>query len=210
MKKIVIASACRTAIGKFGGTLANVPAAELGSIVIKEALNRAGVKPEQVDEVMFGSILTAAAGQNMAQIGPVQVLHQVLIIGQYISKPMALGRHQQRTGPIVSTQQVAIVFFQSKQPVHSGAQLAAEIPIIQRRGQHNHITGAYGWIDPVHIIFLDTGTGTTAVAAETAFTPVDLHITQEKFRNGVSGLTGALGEFLYQCGGVSVFSRAAV
>ena len=60
----------------------------------------------------------------MAQIGPVQVLHQVLIIGQYISKPMALGRHQQRTGPIVPTQQVAIVFFQSKQPVHSGAQLA--------------------------------------------------------------------------------------
>ena len=46
MKKIVIASACRTAIGKFGGTLANVPAAELGSIVIKEALNRANVKPE--------------------------------------------------------------------------------------------------------------------------------------------------------------------
>ena len=41
MKKIVIASACRTAIGKFGGTLANVPAVELGSIVIKEALNRA-------------------------------------------------------------------------------------------------------------------------------------------------------------------------
>ena len=44
MKKIVIASACRTAIGKFGGTLANVPAAELGSIVIKEALDRANVK----------------------------------------------------------------------------------------------------------------------------------------------------------------------
>ena len=51
MKKIVIASACRTAIGKFGGTLANVPAAELGSIVIKEALDRAHVKPEQVDHV---------------------------------------------------------------------------------------------------------------------------------------------------------------
>ena len=45
MKKIVIASACRTAIGKFGGTLANVPAVELGSIVIKEALNRANVAP---------------------------------------------------------------------------------------------------------------------------------------------------------------------
>ena len=46
MKKIVIASACRTAIGKFGGTLSNVPAAELGSIVIKEAINRAGIQPE--------------------------------------------------------------------------------------------------------------------------------------------------------------------
>ena len=49
MKKIVIASACRTAIGKFGGTLSNVPAAELGAVVIKEALQRANVKPEQVD-----------------------------------------------------------------------------------------------------------------------------------------------------------------
>ena len=55
MKKIVIASACRTAIGKFGGTLANVPAAELGSIVIKEALNRANVKPEQVDHVYMAA-----------------------------------------------------------------------------------------------------------------------------------------------------------
>ena len=54
MKKIVIASACRTAIGKFGGTLANVPAVELGSIVIKEALNRANVAPEQVDHVYMG------------------------------------------------------------------------------------------------------------------------------------------------------------
>ena len=55
MKKVVIASACRTAIGKFGGTLANVPAAELGSIVIKEALERAHVAPEQVDHVRKGS-----------------------------------------------------------------------------------------------------------------------------------------------------------
>ena len=54
MKKIVIASACRTAIGKFGGTLANVPAVELGSIVIKEALNRANVAPEQPDERRSG------------------------------------------------------------------------------------------------------------------------------------------------------------
>ena len=58
---------CRTAIGSFGGALKNTPAVDLGAIVIKEALNRAGVKPEQVDEVMFGCILTAAQGQNVAR-----------------------------------------------------------------------------------------------------------------------------------------------
>ena len=67
MKKIVIASACRTAIGKFGGTLANVPAAELGSIVIKEALDRAHVKPEQVDQVYMGCVIQAGLGQNVAR-----------------------------------------------------------------------------------------------------------------------------------------------
>ena len=67
MKKIVIASACRTAIGKFGGTLSNVPAAELGSIVIKEAIARAGVKPEQVDQVYMGCVIQAGQGQNVAR-----------------------------------------------------------------------------------------------------------------------------------------------
>ena len=67
MKKIVIASACRTAIGKFGGTLSNVPAAELGSIVIKEAINRAGIKPEQVDHVYMGCVIQAGLGQNVAR-----------------------------------------------------------------------------------------------------------------------------------------------
>ena len=56
-----------TAIGKMGGALSNTPAAELGSIVIKEALNRAGVKPEQVDEVLMGCVIQAAQGQNVAR-----------------------------------------------------------------------------------------------------------------------------------------------
>ena len=67
MKEIYIVNCCRTAVGSFGGSLKDTPAAELGSIVIKEALYRAGVKPEQVDEVMFGCILTAAQGQNVAR-----------------------------------------------------------------------------------------------------------------------------------------------
>lgn len=67
MKKIVLAGACRTAIGAMGGALSTVPAAELGSIVIKEALNRAGVKAEQVDHVYMGCVIQAGLGQNVAR-----------------------------------------------------------------------------------------------------------------------------------------------
>ena len=66
-RKVVIASACRTPIGKFGGTLKDVPATELGTIVIKEAMKRAGVKPEQIDEVYMGNVIQAGNGQNPAR-----------------------------------------------------------------------------------------------------------------------------------------------
>ncbi len=66
-KKVVLAGACRTAIGKMGGALSNTPVADLGAIVIKEALNRAGVKPELVDEVKMGCVIQAAQGQNVAR-----------------------------------------------------------------------------------------------------------------------------------------------
>ncbi|GMO58062.1 MAG: acetyl-CoA C-acetyltransferase [Treponemataceae bacterium] len=66
-KEIVIASACRTAVGSFGGSLKDIPAADLGSIVIKEALNRAGVKPADVDEVIMGCVIQAGLGQNIAR-----------------------------------------------------------------------------------------------------------------------------------------------
>ena len=67
MKEVYVVNCCRTAIGSFGGSLKDTPAAEMGAVVIKEALNRAGVKPENVDEVMFGCILTAGLGQNPAR-----------------------------------------------------------------------------------------------------------------------------------------------
>jgi len=66
-QKIVLAGAVRTAIGKMGGALSNTPVADLGTIVIKEALNRAGVKPDQVDEVLMGCVIQAAQGQNVAR-----------------------------------------------------------------------------------------------------------------------------------------------
>ena len=67
MKDLYVVNCCRTAIGSFGGSLKNTPAAEMGAIVVKEALKRANVAPENVDELMFGCILTAAQGQNVAR-----------------------------------------------------------------------------------------------------------------------------------------------
>ena len=67
MKKIVLAGACRTAVGTMGGALSTVPAAELGSVVIKEALNRAGIPAEQVDHVYMGCVIQAGLGQNVAR-----------------------------------------------------------------------------------------------------------------------------------------------
>lgn len=67
MREAVIVSAVRTPIGSFGGTLQHVSAVELGAITIKEAINRAGIKAEQVEEVIMGNVLTAANGQNTAR-----------------------------------------------------------------------------------------------------------------------------------------------
>lgn len=67
LKKIVLAGAVRTAVGKFGGALSTVPTATLGAIVIKEALKRANVAPDQVDEVIMGCVYQAGLGQNVAR-----------------------------------------------------------------------------------------------------------------------------------------------
>lgn len=67
MKELYIVSCCRTAVGSFGGSLKDVPAADLGAAVVKDALKRGAVKPEQVDELLFGCVLTSALGQNVAR-----------------------------------------------------------------------------------------------------------------------------------------------
>lgn len=67
MREVVIVSACRTPIGSFGGSLKNVAAADLGAITVKEAVKRAGIAPEMVDEVVYGNVLQAGLGQNVAR-----------------------------------------------------------------------------------------------------------------------------------------------
>lgn len=67
MKEVYVISSCRTAVGSFGGSLKDTPAVDLGAVVVKEVLARGNVKPEHVDEVMFGCILSAGLGQNPAR-----------------------------------------------------------------------------------------------------------------------------------------------
>ena len=91
MRDEVIVSAVRTAIGSFGGSLKDVPAAELGSIVIKEAVNRAKIKPELVEEVVMGNVIQAGQGQNVARQAAVRAGLPVEVPAMTINKVCGSG-----------------------------------------------------------------------------------------------------------------------
>ena len=91
MREVVIVSAVRTAIGLFGGSLKDIPAAELGSIVIKEAVNRAGIKPELVEEVVMGNVIQAGQGQNVARQAAVKAGLPVGVPAMTINKVCGSG-----------------------------------------------------------------------------------------------------------------------
>lgn len=90
-KEVVIASAVRTAIGSFNGSLAGVTAVELGSIVIKEAVSRAGIAPQTVDEVLMGNVLQAGLGQNPARQAAVRAGLPVEVPAMTINKVCGSG-----------------------------------------------------------------------------------------------------------------------
>ena len=91
MSNAVIVAAARTPVGKFGGSLAKIPASDLGAIVIREVLKRAGVKPEQVDEVIMGQVLTAGVGQNAARQALIKAGLPVTVPGTTINKVCGSG-----------------------------------------------------------------------------------------------------------------------
>ncbi|GIL04463.1 acetyl-CoA C-acetyltransferase [Betaproteobacteria bacterium PRO7] len=91
MTQAVIVAAARTAIGKFGGTLAKTPAPELGAIVIGELLKRAQLKPEQIDEVILGQVLTAGSGQNPARQAAIKGGLPVAVPAMTINKVCGSG-----------------------------------------------------------------------------------------------------------------------
>jgi acetyl-CoA C-acetyltransferase len=91
MTDVVIVSAVRTAVGKFGGSLAKIPAPELGATVIRAVLERAGVKPEQVSEVIMGQVLTGGSGQNPARQSLIKAGLPSAIPGMTINKVCGSG-----------------------------------------------------------------------------------------------------------------------
>ncbi|MBS5951303.1 MAG: acetyl-CoA C-acetyltransferase [Clostridium sp.] len=91
MREVVIASAVRTAIGSFGGALKDVSAADLGALVIKEALNRAGVKGELVEEVLMGNVIQAGLGQNVARQAVIKAGLPVEVPAMTINKVCGSG-----------------------------------------------------------------------------------------------------------------------
>ncbi|MGI4858869.1 MAG: acetyl-CoA C-acetyltransferase [Janthinobacterium lividum] len=91
MKQIVIVAAARTAVGKFGGALAKVPAPTLGAVVIRAVLERAGLEPARVSEVIMGQVLSAGAGQNPARQALVQAGVPVEVPGMTINQVCGSG-----------------------------------------------------------------------------------------------------------------------
>jgi acetyl-CoA C-acetyltransferase len=91
MREVVIVSAVRTAIGSFGGALKDVPAVDLGAVVIKEAVKRAGLKPEMVEEVILGNVLQAGLGQNPARQSVIKAGFPVEVPAMTINKVCGSG-----------------------------------------------------------------------------------------------------------------------
>jgi acetyl-CoA C-acetyltransferase len=91
MTDVVIVSAARTAVGKFGGSLAKIPAPELGATVVRAVLERAGVKPEQVSEVILGQVLAAGSGQNPARQALIKAGLPAAVPGMTINKVCGSG-----------------------------------------------------------------------------------------------------------------------
>jgi acetyl-CoA C-acetyltransferase len=91
MDEVVITTALRTAVGKFGGSLAKVPATELGAQVIRALLSASGVKPEQVSEVILGQVLTAGCGQNPARQALIKAGIPTAVPGMTVGKVCGSG-----------------------------------------------------------------------------------------------------------------------
>src|SRR3712207_8372860 len=124
MKEVVIASAVRTAVGKFGGTLKDVPAVELGATVIREAIKRAGIKPEMIDETIMGNVIQAGLGQSPARQAAVKAGIPVEIPAFTLNKVCgsglrAVSRSEEHTSELQSRQYLVCRLLLEKKKKHT-------------------------------------------------------------------------------------------
>ncbi len=143
-KKIVLAGACRTAVGKMGGTLSNTPATELGTIVIREAMNRAGIKPTDVDQVLMGCVLQAGLGQNMARQAAINAGLPVEVPAMTLNILCGSGLNAVNTAAALIQAGVADVI------IAGGAENMSMAPYILRNARYGYRMGA-GQIDDTMI-----------------------------------------------------------
>ncbi|MBR4955532.1 MAG: acetyl-CoA C-acyltransferase, partial [Clostridia bacterium] len=93
MREVYLAAMCRTAVGSYGGSLKDIPAAKLGEIVITEAIKRAGISAEDIDEVFFGNVLQAGLGQNPARQAALNAGLPITTPATSINKVCGSGLH---------------------------------------------------------------------------------------------------------------------
>ena len=140
-KKVVLAGACRTAIGSMGGALSNVPAAELGAVVIKEALNRAGIPAEKVDQVLFGCVIQAGLGQNVARQASLKAGLSIKTPAVTLNVVCGSGLH---------TVNMAAAMIQSGQAdivVAGGTENMSSAPYLLRKGRYGYRLGNAELVD---------------------------------------------------------------
>ena len=143
MKEIVIASAVRTPVGSFGGTLKDVSAADLGATAIKAAIERAGIKPEEVDEVFMGCILQAGLGQGVARQASVKAGIPVEVPATTIN--MLCGSGLRTVSMAVQT----IIAGDNDVVVAGGTENMSEAPYLVPKARWGHKMGDGKLIDPM-------------------------------------------------------------
>lgn len=135
MRDVVIVSAVRTALGSFGGSLKDIPAVDLGALVIKEALNKAGVASNEVDEVLMGNVVQAGLGQNVARQAAVKAGLPVEVPAMTINKVCGSGlRTVSLAAQLIKTGDVDVVVAGGMENMSQGPYLLKTARYGQRMG----------------------------------------------------------------------------
>lgn len=161
MEKVVIASACRTAIGTMGGVLSNVPAVTLGAVVIKEAVKRAGLRPEQIEEVFMGNALQAGNRPNPARQAAIYAGLPVETTATTVNVLCGSGLHS------INLAAKMIALGDKDIAVAGGFENMSQAPYLMKNGRYGYRMGA-GKLedamlyDALHDAFYDYHMGVTA------------------------------------------------